>query len=594
MPRSVRARLTATIAVLAALLSVGAVWFGSRAVESNLIDEALRERAEIYIVPDTGEFLPTGWMEAMPDAFFAEALPFEFTAVEMMLGPGGPALVDEILMEGLVRDGVTGEVAVAPPDGIAVQELPGFGGFLDGPFVTPDSKAVLDNLLVDLGRGFAELDSVGALEEIERALGPRSEGPIDVLADFGVIRYDLASRSGEVVAVFDDAFADPFVAVEGDTISGAVPEIPDDSDVVVPLSELSDLSDALFVGTRGRAGGLRALDEPVVAYYETTTSDSVTFGVFAEVGERVASADQIRRSLWIAAGLLTVLAAAATWVLTGRALHPVDELTRRVGAITTSTLGDRVPVPETRDEIHELATTMNSMLDRIEVGDQKRRRFVADASHELRTPVAILRSEAEIARRVPDQIDVTHLADAVLAETDRLGTLVEDLLVLARTDELLDREPLPGAGGLPTTDLDEVVFEDATRTRRVDFNLQQVSGGRVRGARDELARVVGHLFDNAARHAVSQVAVGVTTDADRGVVVLTVDDDGKGIAPGDRSRIFDRFVRLDDARTRDAGGAGLGLAVVKTMVRHLGGEVTVGDSPLGGARLLVELPAAVP
>jgi signal transduction histidine kinase len=178
-----------------------------------------------------------------------------------------------------------------------------------------------------------------------------------------------------------------------------------------------------------------------------------------------------------------------------------------------------------------------------------------------------------------------------------MGTLVDDLLSLARHDEELAP---PGV----VLDLDDIVLTDANRPRPVPVDVSAVSAGRVRGRPDELARVVTHLLDNAARHAEQQVVVSLDTltadakaqDEDRsdndGIVRLTVDDDGPGIPTDQRQRVFERFVRLDEARQRDSGGAGLGLAVVAGVVAAAGGRVSADDSDLGGARFVVELPAA--
>ncbi|MFP5488998.1 MAG: sensor histidine kinase, partial [Acidimicrobiia bacterium] len=276
-------------------------------------------------------------------------------------------------------------------------------------------------------------------------------------------------------------------------------------------------------------------------------------------------------------------------------------ITERTSRIRSSTLHDRVPVPRGHDEVSGLASEMNTMLDRVQREDARRRQFVADASHELRSPIAAIRTQAEAALTAPEHTDTAELATGVLVEAERMAVLVDDLLSLARHDEALAP---PGS----VVDLDDVVLDEARRPRRVPIDTRKVSAGRVRCRPDELARIVTHLLDNAARHATTTVAVSLTTggsngtedgDTDDGdvppgdaVVTLTVDDDGPGVPVADRERIFERFVRLDDARERDRGGAGLGLAVVATVVRSCGGRVEVTDSELGGARFVLTLPAA--
>jgi len=272
-----------------------------------------------------------------------------------------------------------------------------------------------------------------------------------------------------------------------------------------------------------------------------------------------------------------------TWFLAGRALRPVRAITAQAATITGGTLSERVPVPASGDEIATLAHTVNGMLDRLERDDVRRRQFVSDASHELRTPVAVLKSEAEVALRSPELTDVETLASGVVEESTRMAAIIDDLLSLARRDEGV---------AAPTTeiDLDDIVLAEAGRLRRVPVDVSAVSAGRVLGRLDEFARVVAHLLDNAARHAETTVAVGLVTAA--GQVRLVVVDDGPGVPPADREIIFERFVRLDEARSRDAGGAGLGLAVVAGVVERSNGSVGVETSPSGGARFVVTLPAA--
>jgi len=228
------------------------------------------------------------------------------------------------------------------------------------------------------------------------------------------------------------------------------------------------------------------------------------------------------------------------------------------------------------------------MLLRLEMSSQKQRQFVSDASHELRTPLASIRANLEVALRNSDSTDWPQVAARVLAEDERMEDTVAEMLELARLDE--SKGPLP-IDTLPEVDLDEVIADLVITTRRVPVDTTRVSAGRVHGREDQLSRAIRNLVDNAARHAVAKVAVSLTTD-DEGAVDLFVDDDGTGIAPEDRTRVFERFTRLDEGRARDAGGLGLGLALVKGIVESHQGTVTIDDSPLGGARFAVRLPAA--
>jgi signal transduction histidine kinase len=301
----------------------------------------------------------------------------------------------------------------------------------------------------------------------------------------------------------------------------------------------------------------------------------------AEVDETINSITDVLIILFPAlVGLVGLLA----WHLAGRALRPVEAIRAEAASITHTTIHRRVPVPETNDEVARLASTMNEMLDRLEDAATRQRRFVSDASHELRSPVASIRTQLEVALFRPERDDWPEVARRVLAEDARLEQAVADLVELARLDES------SAAGDLVEVDLDEVVLEECTREHTVPIDTSRVSGGRVLGRRDALARVVRNLVDNACRHAGSHVTVTVHARDD--VVELVVADDGPGIAREDRERVFERFTRLDEGRARDAGGMGLGLAVVKSTVERHGGTVTIEDAEPHGARFVVRLPAA--
>lgn len=282
---------------------------------------------------------------------------------------------------------------------------------------------------------------------------------------------------------------------------------------------------------------------------------------------------------------LLVLVAGTTWIVTARALRPVEGIRKEVSTITGSELDRRVPEPVGDDEIARLARTMNDMLDRLEASRDRQRRFVSDASHELRSPIATIRHHLEIALAHPEGTSIVELAPDLLAEDLRMERLVADLLLLARADEdtlALHHHPV---------DLDDIVLAEAARVRargRVRVDTGDVSGGRVRGDHAHLLRLVRNLLDNAERHATSTVTLGLHAGADG--VVLTVADDGAGVPPDDQTRVFDRFTRLDDARDRDGGGAGLGLAIVAEVARSHAGTVRI-DPTYVGARFVVTLPA---
>ena len=293
----------------------------------------------------------------------------------------------------------------------------------------------------------------------------------------------------------------------------------------------------------------------------------------------------ITRLLIIGLPVMLAVVALATWFAVGRALAPVEAIRREVDEISAAQLHRRVPQPKADDEIGRLAATMNLMLERLEGARNSQRRFVSDASHELRSPITTIRQHAEVALAHPDRVTATELADVVLAEQQRMQGLVEDLLLLARADEHV---PPPRA----PVDLDDLAFEEghrlrATTSKRVDTS--GVGAARVQGDADALRRVVRNLGDNAARHASSRVDIALADLGDD--VVLTVDDDGPGLPESERERVVQRFVRLDEARSRDDGGSGLGLSIVDEVVRAHGGSMSIMPSPLGGARIQVRLPA---
>lgn len=305
------------------------------------------------------------------------------------------------------------------------------------------------------------------------------------------------------------------------------------------------------------------------------------------VGASLEDADTATRTVTVlvaaAVPVVVALMSLVTWIVVGRALRPVDRMRREVDEVEGTNLHARVDEPGSGDEIDRLAVTMNRMLGRLEASQQAQRQFVSDASHELRSPLATIRQHAEVARAHPEVTDTRDLAEVVLDEGARLQDLVESLLLLTRVDER-------GRERDRAVDLDDLVFAEASRPRAtVHVDVSGVVPARVRGDDRLLGRVVRNLVDNAVRHAEQTVTVRLTTTD--GTAVLTVDDDGHGVPEADRSRVFERFVRLDEGRARDAGGSGLGLAIVDAVVRAHAGTVAVSSAPGGGARFTVRLPA---
>ncbi|HEV7762502.1 MAG TPA: HAMP domain-containing sensor histidine kinase, partial [Acidimicrobiales bacterium] len=329
-------------------------------------------------------------------------------------------------------------------------------------------------------------------------------------------------------------------------------------------------------------------DEPylVVAARAETSKGPRTVLVAGTLEVAEESVDVVSSLLAVGLPLLLLVVAATTWRMVGRALAPVEAIRVTADGVSTADLSGRVPAPTSSDEIARLATTMNRMLDRLEDGQRRQRRFVADASHELRSPVATIRQHAEVARAHPDRISPDELAGTVLAEALRMQQLVDDLLLLARADEHslgLRRRPV---------DLDDLVLDEVRRLRTmtsIEVDAGGVSAGQVDGDGAALQRVVRNVVDNAARHAEGRVALSLAEHD--GTVTFAVEDDGPGVPPDQRQRVFERFVRLDDARARDGGGSGLGLAIVAEVIAAHGGTVTLTDATLGGTRVAVTLPA---
>ncbi len=290
-------------------------------------------------------------------------------------------------------------------------------------------------------------------------------------------------------------------------------------------------------------------------------------------------------ALLVAGGapVIVGVAATATYRLVRRSLQSVDAIRSRVAEISTSDLAERVPVSTRRDEIAALAVTMNEMLARLEAGHRAQRQFLSDASHELRSPLATIISGLEVAEAHPELLNAELAVDILLPEAQRMRVLIEDLLQLARADEqslMVRKEEVP---------LDQLARAEAARVRRDGCNIHTaISAARIVGDRTAVSRVIRNLVDNAAHYAKSRVDIAVSSRGNE--VILMVSDDGPGIAPADRARVFERFVRLDSSRARSGGGTGLGLAIVAEVAAAHDGSVNVDDRCGGGTTIIVSLP----
>ncbi|GAB3598497.1 ATP-binding protein [Angustibacter peucedani] len=424
----------------------------------------------------------------------------------------------------------------------------------------------------------------------------------------GGVQQAAQSRANEVAQQLVDEGPSSLVAdLRADAQEGHVVQVLDGSGLVVASSS-DRTGDAPLTTLRPRAGGelqssvsrLELLEQErpylVVARGVAHEGQTFTVVVATSVAAERESVRTVLSLLLLGLPVLLALAGWATWVLVSRSLRPVERIRARVAGIGGSPLDERVPVPPTGDEIARLASTMNEMLDRVQGAQLAQRRFVSDASHELRSPLATLTATLEVAAADPTGAAWRDLRGVMTAETHRMSRLVEDLLLLARSDDA-------GLALRPEdVDLDDLVADEALRLR----SAQAAEPGgaavavqvratpvRVEGDPARLAQVLRNLADNAVRHATSTVLVELRADDD-GRAVLAVEDDGPGIPVADRERVFDRFVRLDDSRERAKGGSGLGLAIVREVVRAHHGDVQVDDAGLGGCRVEVRLPRHQP
>jgi len=317
----------------------------------------------------------------------------------------------------------------------------------------------------------------------------------------------------------------------------------------------------------------------VAQQVELAGGTQLEIGVSSPLRPVAESLATLRTTLWYVLPLLVAAVAGITWLAAQRALRPVHSITGRTRAITATNLSKRVPVPKARDDIRDLASTMNDMLARLERSQDQQRRFIADASHELRSPVAASRAQLEVALG-GTATDWQKTAETVLAEQESLTRLIDDLLALGRLDE-------QGIGPVGEVDLADLVVADSHRPK---VSIDIVDPVRVTGNQSLLMRALRNLVDNADRHATANVHLTLLRDGDRGVI--HVDDDGPGVPVDQRHRIFDRFARADESRQRHEGGAGLGLAITSEVIAGHGGELTCQDSPLGGARFTISMPGA--
>ena len=401
----------------------------------------------------------------------------------------------------------------------------------------------------------------------------RAEG-VAALVDSGNLPRTVPAAGGTVLVQVVDG-------------QGRVRAASPGGDALVPLLTAPALADVRRGATRRVPGARIGGSDPLrVVGVRAGPGGGQTVLVAVSGAEAARSLRVVALVLGVGAPLLVGGFGVVCWILVGAALRPVAELRRGAEAVTETGTAARLPVPPTRDEIARLAHTLNDMLDRLAAGGARQRGFVADAAHELRSPLASIRTQLEVARAHPEVAGWAETADDVLVDVSRLSRLVDDLLLLARLDD--DRSPVRTSS---TVDLGSVAAGSARRPgRRYAVEVGAGAGAvLVRADPDAVARILDNLLSNADRHATSRVVVA--TGAVDGLGVLTVSDDGPGIPAAARARVFERFTRLDGSRSQGSGGSGLGLAIVRQLVLAQGGTVTLEDAA-PGLRVLVQLPLA--
>jgi signal transduction histidine kinase len=421
-------------------------------------------------------------------------------------------------------------------------------------------------------------------------------GSLTLYGVLSVVSYrtlDVSARAtaADVAALAaDDRLPDP-IPVTGSQIVQVV-DARDrvvtasvNADRLVPLLSAGELRAAVSGSPPQVAGSRVGLSSALrVIAVRAGPSDPRTIVVAQQVQDIVHSEHILKVTLLMTYPILLGVLALIAWRVVGAALRPVEALRSSADRISGSGRWDRLPVPASHDEISALAATLNSMLDRLADSRANQRSFIADAAHELRSPLASMQTQLDVAARLGE--DSASGAD-LRAEVERMSELVEDLLVLARLDA--DSPPRRTPELVPVEPLVQEVADHYPGVRLTQSSAE-LDGLAVRCRRDELRRALGNLTDNAVRHAVHAVEIGVRVEGS--VVVISVRDDGAGIPVEDRERVFERFTRLDEGRARDAGGTGLGLAIVRELMMRNGGEVRLEDTATGGLEAQLRLNGA--
>ncbi|MCP3993080.1 MAG: HAMP domain-containing protein [Actinomycetia bacterium] len=462
-------------------------------------------------------------------------------------------------------------------------------------------EAVEDRLVADT-RASAEAVLSGYLESIYG--GVATVGVVDPEATSRFFYLDAAGQEISEYDYFETLMASfnehPPAIIPIDQLGGPFDNrgaIPASGGIITSASTVGlavDATSGVLSGPDGTSiaiagpvptGEPRRIDlgDDVVAVAQTLTfTDGATIevGVSNPLRPVTDSLDAITGLLWFAVPALVLATSLITWLAASRALRPVAAIATQAGAITAANIDQRVPVHDANDEVRHLAVTVNNMLDRLQQARDRQRQLVADASHELRSPVAVSRAQLEVAAASPDTTDWAATTEAVLAEQERLTTLIDDLLTLSRLDET-------SLGSATDIDLDDIIVDEAGR-QPADIDITAAVPVRIAGNQQLITRAIRNLLDNAARHANDHVAVTLASDDQH--ATIHVDDDGPGIPVDQHEHVFERFTRLDEARDRSGGGAGLGLAIAREVARAHQGDLTCTRGPLGGARFTLTIP----
>jgi signal transduction histidine kinase len=404
----------------------------------------------------------------------------------------------------------------------------------------------------------------------------------------------LASRPGRPLAA---EHRSRFVE-SGETYAQVLDRSGHVVDATAPLGRASVLSTvelrrALEGAIYTNRGSVPGLDEPsrIFATHVTRRGTRLVLVVGITREDRAETLRSLRDELLIAGPIALLLATLAGYGLAGLALRPVESMRRRAAAISAERPGERLPVPQTRDEVERLGETLNAMLARLESALIRERTFVADAGHELRTPLALLRTELELALRHGEGVEELRQAlRRSSEEVDRLAQLAEALLLIARSDQgqlALQLDELE-----PADLLDSIVtrFEWRAREAGRPISASAARGLRLRGDRMRLEQALGNLVENALRHGEGEVKLSAA--GRDGVVDLHVRDEGAGFPPDFIADAFTRFARPDQDRAR--AGSGLGLSIVRTIAEAHEGSAHAANPPGGGADVWLSLPRTGP